>query len=97
MSSVRNQTGPAAVPKTSCVEPPPTSQTAMLDGGTGNVESTPAYASRPSSSALSGRTGSRVAEEIASTSSLPFLLCRAGAVTSTSIRARPRASAASLA
>ena len=89
MSSVRNQTGSAAVPKTSCVEPPPTSTTAMLAGGVGNVETTPANASRPSSSALSGRTGSRVAAEIASTSSLPFLPCRAGAVTSTSIRAAP--------
>ena len=89
MSSVRNQTGPAAVPKTSCVDPPPTSQTAMLAGGAGNVESTPANASRPSSSALSGRTGSPVADEIAATSSSPFVPCRAGAVTSTSIREAP--------
>ena len=53
MSSVRNHTGPAAVPNTICVEPPPTSHTAMLAGGAGSEATTPENARRPSSSALS--------------------------------------------
>ena len=54
MSSDLNHTGPSrGVPKTICVEPPPTSQTAMLAGGEGRAATAPAKANRPSSSALS--------------------------------------------
>ena len=85
MSRDLNHTGPSSgVPKTICVEPPPTSQTAMLAGGEGRAATAPANANRPSSSALRAWTWAPVAAARAATSCSPFSACLPGAATSTS-------------
>ena len=62
MSSERDQAGPpSTVPTTTSVEPPPTSQTATLEGRVQLAATAPAKASLPSSSALRTRTGTPVA------------------------------------
>ena len=90
MSSERDQAGPpSTVPTTTSVEPPPTSQTPTLDGSVQLAATAPANASRPSSSALSTRTGTPVAAASSRTRWLAFELWRPGAVTMTSTALAP--------
>ena len=87
-SADRTQAAPSSgVPTTTSVEPPPTSTTATTSGRSPTARATaPSYASRPSLSAVSTRTGSDVASASAAVSSGAAAPWRPGAVTITVAR-----------
>ena len=97
MSRERSQDAPTpGSPTASCVEPPPTSQTATVPSSIRAEATAPSYARRASSSRRRTRTGADAAASRRLRSSLPFSACRPGEATSTSSRVQPslRASAA---